>query len=71
VKRRHRGRHEYRRVVLHRAATEPEAQLWAGACKSVLRDLEVADWWRVGIGQGDGGWLVSVDYTPATSAQRP
>jgi hypothetical protein len=47
VKRRRHGRHEARRVVLHRTATE--AELWAGACKSILRDLEVADWWRVDI----------------------
>lgn len=61
-----RRRQECRRVVLYRAATEPEAELWAGACKSVLRDLEVALWWRVGISQvGGDGWLVAVDYTPA------
>jgi hypothetical protein len=62
--RRH-GRHEQRRVVLHRAATEPEARQWAGACRSVLRELEIAEWWRVDAGQGgNGGWLVAVDYDP-------
>jgi hypothetical protein len=51
-------------VVLHRAPTEPEAELWAGACRSVLRSLEIADWWRVQVDQGGRDWLVSVDYTP-------
>ncbi len=57
-------RHEQRRAVLHRAATEPEARIWAGACASVLRDLEVADWWHVHVDPGDGGWLITVDYEP-------
>lgn len=63
-RRRRPGRHSCRRVVLHHADGEPEARLWAVACRSVLRELGIADWWRQPtLGEaGGGGWLVAVDY---------
>lgn len=68
--RRRRGRHEHRRVVLHHEDAEPEARLWAIAAGSVLRELGIADWWRVDVGPaGGGGWLVAVDYKPAVHGQ--
>lgn len=57
------------RVVLHREDTEPDATLWAGAARSVLRSLEVADFWKVSVDQAADGWLVSVDYRPAARSQ--
>jgi hypothetical protein len=51
-------------VVLHRAASQPKADLWAGASRSVLRDLEIACWWSVDVGEFPEGWLVAVDYDP-------
>ncbi len=67
--RRRPGRHECRRVVLHHAAAEPEARLWAVACWSVLRELGIADWWRVDVGEAGDGWLVAVDYRPSVRGQ--
>jgi len=67
--RRRRGRHECRRVVLHREPDEPAARLWAVAARSVLRELGIADWWRVDVGEADGGWLVAVDYRPTARSQ--
>jgi len=55
--------------VLHHAAAEPEARLWAVACRSVLRELGIADWWRVDVGEAGDGWLVAVDYRPSVRAQ--
>lgn len=64
--RRRPGRHECRRVVLHREADEPGARLWAIAARSVIRELGIATWWRVDVsGDGGDGFLVAVDYTPA------
>jgi len=34
----------------------------------VLRELGIADLWRVDVGQADGGWLVSVDWRPSAGA---
>lgn len=59
-------------MVLHRAPTEPEAELWAGACRSVLRELEIASWWHVDVSQGGNGtWLIAVDYSPAGDGRHP
>jgi hypothetical protein len=66
--RRRRGRHECRRVVLHHADGEPEARLWASACRSVLKELGIASSWRVDVDQARDGFLIAVDYQPATSA---
>lgn len=63
--RRRPGRHELRRVVLHREDGEPEARLWAMACRSVIRELGIASWWKVDVSQAQDGWLVAIDYTPA------
>ena len=68
--RRRRGRHEQRRVVLHHEDSEPGARLWAVAARSVIRELGIADWWRVDVGEADGGWLVAVDWQPSAGAQR-
>ena len=68
-RRRRPGRHKCRRVVLHHADGEPEAWLWAVACRSVLRELGIADWWRVDVGPAGGGWLVAVDYRPTVRSQ--
>ena len=69
-RRRRPGRHKCRRIVLHPAATEPEARQWAIAARSVLRELGIADWWRVDVGEaGGGGWLVAVDYKSTVRGQ--
>ena len=34
------------------------------ACRSVLRELGIADWWRVDVGEAGDVWLVAVDYRP-------
>jgi hypothetical protein len=58
------------RVVLHACQDEAEARVWADACRSVLRSLEVADWWRVRIDPADAGTLlVSADYEPRPPAK--
>ncbi len=68
-RRRRRGCHEQCRVVLHREDDEPGARMWATAARSVLRELGIADWWRVGVEAADGGWLVAVDWRPAARRQ--
>jgi hypothetical protein len=68
--RRGRGRHRYRQVVLHREDDEPGARLWAFAARSVLRELGIADWWKVSVGQAADGWLVSVDWQPSAGSHR-
>jgi hypothetical protein len=61
-----RGRHEYRQVVLHREDSEPGARMWATAARSVIRELGIADFWRVDVtGDEAGGFLIAVDYRPA------
>ena len=54
------------RVILHRCEDEAEAERWADACRSVLRSLGIAAWWRVRVDPADAGaHLVGVDYEPA------
>jgi hypothetical protein len=53
------------RVVLHCCEDAAEAERWADACRSVLKSLDVAAWWRVRIDPADrGALLVSADYEP-------
>jgi len=71
MRRRRYDRHEHRRVVLHREDDGPQARLWAIAARSVIRELGIAEFWRVDVGPaGDGGWLVSVDWRPSAGAHR-
>ncbi|MGH3191458.1 MAG: hypothetical protein ACRDPY_34270 [Streptosporangiaceae bacterium] len=60
-----------RRVVLHRAETEGEAELWAGAFRTVLSALDISPWWTVHVDPADrGALLVSVDYAPGHAPRR-
>lgn len=70
MRRRRYGRHEHRRVVLHREDDGPQARLGAIAARSVIRELGIAEFWRVDVtGDEASGFLVSVDYRPAVHGQ--
>jgi hypothetical protein len=53
------------RVILQHADSELDAELLAGAYRTALRDLLIADRSRVDTTpRSDGGYLVSVTYVP-------